>query len=114
MNSEKLKPKSPMHKTDLKKLKNNKYILNLFIAGSNLKGITALKNLKFICNELYKGKYKIEVIDILKNPKLARTHQIFAIPTLIRKFPFSSMNIIGDLSNREQLLLGLNFNDKIS
>lgn len=98
-----------MQKTNAVKTGNNKWILSLFIAGQSLKSKKALKNLKFICDELYKGKYKIEIIDILKNPKLARTHQIFAIPTLIRKYPFSTKNIIGDLSNREQLLAGLNF-----
>ncbi len=93
----------------IKKVQSRKYVLSLFVAGKTLKSITALKNLKFICDELLKGKYKIEVIDILKNPKLARENQILAIPTLIRNLPLPKKNIIGDLSNRESVLAGLNF-----
>lgn len=91
------------------KVRNKKWILSLFIAGKTLKSINALNNLKLICKELLKDKYKIEVIDILKEPKLAREYQILAIPTLIRRQPFSRRNIIGDLSNRESVLAGLNF-----
>ncbi len=91
------------------KVRNNKWILSLFIAGKTLKSINALNNLKFICDQLLKGKYKIEVIDLLKKPKLAREYQILAIPTLIRKQPLPKRNIIGDLSNRETVLAGLNF-----
>ncbi len=91
------------------KVRNNKWLLSLFIAGKTLKSINALNNLKFICEELLKGKYKIEVIDLLKKPKLAREYQILAIPTLIRRQPLPKRNIIGDLSNRETVLAGLNF-----
>src|SRR5689334_18156766 len=100
-----------MQKINTAKLRNNKCILNLFIAGQTIKGMTALKNLKFVCDGMFKGKFKIQVIDILKNPGLARTYQILAIPTLMRKFPHSRRNIIGDLSNRESLIEGLNFRD---
>lgn len=92
-----------------KKSRNNKLVLSLYVAGKTIKSITALNNLKFICNEVFKGKYRLEVIDILKNPKLARQNQILAIPTLIRNLPLPSKNIIGDLSNRELVLSELNF-----
>lgn len=91
------------------KKRTDKLILSLFIAGKTLRSITALKNLELICNECLKGKYKIEVIDILKNPKLAKDNQILAIPTLVRKLPLPRKNIIGDLSNRELVKAGLDF-----
>lgn len=95
-----------------KEHKNNKPVISLFIAGKTLKSVNALKNLKIICNEVLKGMYKLEVIDILKKPKLARDNQILAIPTLIRKLPLPRRNIIGDLSNRELALFELNFKSK--
>lgn len=91
---------------------NKKLVLSLFVAGKTLKSITAINNLKHICNEVLKGMYKLEVIDILKHPKLARDNQILAIPTLIRKLPLPKRNIIGDLSNREMMLAELNYNVK--
>lgn len=93
-----------------KKTRNCKLVLSLFVAGKTIKSIAALNNLKIICDEALKGMYKLEVIDILKNPKLARDNQILAIPTLIRKLPLPKRNIIGDLSNRELVLAELNFN----
>ena len=93
-----------------KKVRNNKLVLSLYIAGKTFKSITAYKNLKLICEEVLKGMYTLEVIDILKNPKLARDNQILAIPTLIRKLPLPKRNIIGDLSNRDLVLAELNIN----
>lgn len=92
-----------------KKNQNGKLVLSLYVAGKTLKSITALNNLRFVCNEVLKGMYKLEVIDILKNPKLARANQILAIPTLIRSLPLPRKNIIGDLSNRELVLSELSF-----
>jgi circadian clock protein KaiB len=89
------------------KARNDKWILRLYVAGETLKAITALNNLKLICEEQLKGKYRIEVIDLLKNPQLARDEQILAIPTLVRKIPLPVRNIIGDLSNTERVLVGL-------
>jgi circadian clock protein KaiB len=83
------------------------WLLFLYIAGRNLKGITALNNLKLICDEQLNGKYRLEVIDLLKHPRLARENQIVAIPTLVRKLPRPVRNIIGDLSNTERVLAGL-------
>jgi len=89
------------------KARNDKWNLRLYVAGETLKAITALNNLKLICEEQLKGKYRIEVIDLLKNPQLARDEQILAIPTLVRKIPLPVRNIIGDLSNTERVLVGL-------
>lgn len=96
----------------IKNSKKNKPVLSLFIAGKTTKSNTALKNLKFICNQVLKGMYKLEVIDIMKNPKLAHDNQILAIPTLVLKLPLPKRNIIGDLSNRELMLAELNYNVK--
>jgi len=85
----------------------NRWVLRLYVAGQTPKSIHALKNLQQICEEKLNGKYRIEVIDLLKNPQLARDHQILAIPTLVRKVPLPVRNIIGDLSNTESVLVGL-------
>jgi circadian clock protein KaiB len=89
------------------KVKNDKWALRLYVAGQTHKGVTALNNLKLICEEQLKGKYHIEVIDLLKNPQLARAHQILAVPTLVRKLPLPVRSVIGDLSNTERVLVGL-------
>jgi circadian clock protein KaiB len=83
------------------------WALRLYIAGQTVKSVTALNNLKLICEEQLKGKYHIEVIDLVKNPQLARDNQILAVPTLVRKLPLPVRNIIGDLSNTERVLVGL-------
>lgn len=89
------------------KAKNGEWVLRLYVAGQTPKAVTAFNNLKLICEEQLKGKYHIEVIDLLKNPQLARDDQILAIPTLVRKLPLPVRNIIGDLSNTERVLVGL-------
>lgn len=82
--------------------------LKLYIAGKTIKSQTALRNLKKYCEEHLKGKYKLEVIDLLKKPQLAEGDQIFAVPTLVKKVPEPIRKIIGDLSNEEKVLVGLN------
>jgi circadian clock protein KaiB len=82
--------------------------LRLYIAGQTPKSVLALKNITKYCEEHLAGKYSIEIIDLLKNPQLAEGDQIFAIPTLVRKFPEPLRKIIGDLSNEEKVLVGLN------
>ena len=84
-----------------------KYELRLYVAGKTAKSVTALQNLKKYCEEHLKGQYKIEVIDLLLQPQLAEGDQIFAIPTLVRKVPEPIRKIIGDLSNEEKVLVGL-------
>jgi circadian clock protein KaiB len=81
--------------------------LRLYIAGQTQKCMTAFGNLKRICEEHLHGQYRIEVVDLLKNPQLARGDQIFAVPTLVRKLPEPVRKIIGDLSNEERVLVGL-------
>ena len=82
--------------------------LRLYVAGQTPKSITAFANLKKICEEYLKGQYRIEVIDLLENPQLAKQDQIVALPTLVRKLPPPLKKIIGDLSNKEKILVGLN------
>lgn len=81
--------------------------LRLYVAGKNPKSVTALDNLKKFCEENLEGRYSIEVIDLLENPKLAKGDQIIALPTLVRKLPEPLRKIIGDLSNTERVLVGL-------
>jgi circadian clock protein KaiB len=81
--------------------------LRLYIAGQTPKSVTAFSNLKKICEEHLKGKYHIEIVDLLENPKLAAGDQIIALPTLVRKLPPPIRKIIGDLSNEERVLVGL-------
>ena len=81
--------------------------LRLYVAGQTPRSLTAFKNLKEICEEYLKGQYHIEVIDLMENPTLARGDQILAIPTLVRKLPQPIRKIIGDLSNTERVLVGL-------
>ena len=88
--------------------KEEKWELRLCVAGNTSKSSLALKNLKRYCEEHLKGKYIIEVIDLLKKPQLAEGDQIFAIPTLVKKVPEPIRKIIGDLSNEEKVLVGLN------
>lgn len=84
------------------------YELRLYVAGNTPKSVLALHNLKKYCEEHLKDQYKIEVIDLLVKPQLAEGDQILAIPTLVRKVPAPIRKIIGDLSNEEKVLVGLN------
>jgi circadian clock protein KaiB len=81
--------------------------LRLYVAGQTPKSLTAFANLKRICEAHLQGQYEIEVIDLLDNPQLAAGDQILAIPTLVRKLPAPVKKIIGDLSNTERVLVGL-------
>src|SRR4026209_2161726 len=89
------------------KSKKKTYQLRLYVAGTTPKSVTALRNLKQYCEEHLKGIYEIEVIDLLVNPQLAEGDQILAIPTLVKKVPEPVRKIIGDLSNEEKVLVGL-------
>jgi circadian clock protein KaiB len=94
----KIKPTKP--KSDI-------FLLRLYVAELTPKSMTAFANLKNICEEHLAGRYEIEVVDLLKNPTLASGDQILAIPTLVRKLPEPVRKIIGDLSNTERVLIGL-------
>jgi circadian clock protein KaiB len=84
-----------------------KWDLRLYVAGQTPRSITALENLERICETHLAGEYRIEVIDLLRDPKLARGDQILAVPTLVRKLPEPVRKIIGDLSNEHRVLVGL-------
>ena len=84
-----------------------KFMLFLYVAGETQKSLSAINNLRKICAQHLEGSYRIKVIDLLKNPKLAREHQILALPTLVRQLPTPIRKIIGDLSNTERVLVGL-------
>ena len=81
--------------------------LRLYVAGQTPKSIRAFENLKRLCEEHLDGRYQIEIIDLLENPVLARGDQILAVPTLVRRLPEPIKKIIGDLSNSERVLVGL-------
>jgi circadian clock protein KaiB len=81
--------------------------LRLYVAGQTPRSIAALSNLRQICAEHVDGRYKVEVIDLIRNPQLAQDDQILAIPTLVRNLPLPIRKIIGDLSNVERVLVGL-------
>ena len=83
------------------------YLLRLYVAGQTRKSLTAFANLKKICEEHLQGRYKIEVVDLLEKPQLAKGDQILAIPTLVRQLPPPLKKIIGDLSDTERVLVGL-------
>ena len=85
----------------------DEWILRLYVAGQSARSAAALKNLERICEEHLAGRYRIEVIDLLTQPQLARGDQIVAVPTLVRHLPPPMKKIIGDLSNEERVLVGL-------
>ncbi len=96
-----------------RKPQDKEWELRLYVAGPTPKSITAFDNLKRICEEHLKGEYRIEVVDLLKNPQLARGDQIVAVPTLVRKLPTPLKKIIGDLSNEVRVLVGLDLRPRI-
>ena len=90
-----------------KKSASEEWILRLYVAGQSARSAAAQRNLESICEEHLAGRYRIEVIDLLKQPQLARGDQIVAVPTLVRHLPPPMKKIIGDLSNQERVLVGL-------
>lgn len=88
------------------------YELRLYVAGQTPKALRAFANLRRICEEHLAGRYRIEVIDLLENPQLGRGDQILALPTLVRKLPTPMKKIIGDLSNTERVLVGLDLRER--
>lgn len=101
-----VKKKSPAPKKAAQENK-EKFHLKLYVAGQTTKSIRAIENLEQLCAEHIKEGYKIEVIDLVKNPQLAKGDEIFAVPTLVRQLPHPIRKIIGDLSNTEKTLVGL-------
>jgi len=105
--SPKAKPAAARKRPTAEETTEELWELRLYVAGQTTRCITAFANLKQLCEEHLAGKYRIEVIDLLENPQLARGDEIIAIPTLVRKLPKPVRKIIGDLSNRERTLVGL-------
>ena len=88
--------------------------LRLYVAGQTAKSLQAFANLKRICEEHLDRRYHLEIIDLLKNPQLAKSHQILALPTLVRSLPEPARKIIGDLSDTERVLVGLELRSRAS
>jgi circadian clock protein KaiB len=88
------------------------YVLRLYVAGQTPKSVLAFKNLQQICEDHLQGRYEIEIIDLLENPQLAGGDQILAVPTLVRRLPEPIKKIIGDLSNTERVLVGLDLQER--
>jgi circadian clock protein KaiB len=88
------------------------WILRLYVAGQSSRASAALENLEKLCEQHLAGQYRIEVIDLLKQPQLARGDQIVAVPTLVRRLPPPVKRIIGDLSNAERVLVGLDLRSR--
>ena len=95
------------HRSNPAKPSDTIWELRLYIAGRTPKALTAFANLKSICAQHLEGRYRVEVIDLVENPGLAAGDQILAVPTLVRKLPVPVRKIIGDLSNTERVLIGL-------
>jgi circadian clock protein KaiB len=94
------------------KTETNRYVLRLYVAGHTPKSIDAISNIKRICEEYLKGRYLLEVIDLYQQPQLAQGEQIIALPTLIKKLPLPLRRIIGNMSNSERVLVGLDLREK--
>lgn len=116
MPAKRTKSSSPSPPRPLRELKPPRkgaaYELRLYIAGKTPRAAAALENLQRICEEHLPGQYQIEVIDLIRHPKLGRGDQIVAVPTLVRKLPEPVRKIIGDLSNREKVLVGLDLRSR--
>mgnify|MGYP001615367449 CR=1 FL=1 len=108
----KAQPAQPKDKTAPRKEASSRYVLRLYVAGQSPKSVNAIRNIKKICEENLQGQYELEVIDLYQQPQLAQGEQIIAIPTLIRKLPPPLRRIIGDMSNTERMLVGLDIREK--
>jgi circadian clock protein KaiB len=97
----------PEVKRASRKAASSSYILKLYVAGQSPKSVNAIANIKKICEENLQGRYELEVIDLYQQPQLAQGEQIIAVPTLVRKLPLPLRRIIGDMSDTERVLVGL-------
>jgi len=102
----------PKVKATPRKAVSTRYILKLYVAGQSPKSVNAIANIKTICEEHLQGRYELEVIDLYQQPQLALGEQIIALPTLLRKLPTPLRRIIGDMSNTERVLVGLDLRAK--
>lgn len=101
----KIKHENPVAALSVKK--EEPYLLRLYVTGSTPQSVRAIDNIKKFCEENLKGRYTLEVVDLYQNPSMAKTEDLIAAPTLIRKLPLPLRRIIGDLSNTEKVLIGL-------
>lgn len=102
-----LKKANENFELEISRKQNEKYLLVLYVTGSTPQSVRAIDNIKTICEEHLQGKYNLEVVDLYQNPGLAKSEQIIAAPTLIKKLPLPLRRIIGDLSVSEKVLIGL-------
>lgn len=109
-NSATLEP--PSARRASRKIVSDCYVLKLYVAGQSPKSVKAVANIKKICEENLQGRYELEVIDLYQQPQLAQGEQIIAVPTLIKKLPPPLRRIIGDMSNAERVLVGLDIREK--
>ena len=114
MMKEKTKTGDREYEKALKRSSEEKYILRLYVTGITPRSTKAIVNVKKICEEYLKGRYELEVIDIYQQPKLAKGEQIIAAPTLIKKLPLPLRRLIGDMSDTERFLVGIDLKPKKS
>ena len=107
MKKSKLNKAAQAFEQSLKGSSTGEYILHLYVTGVTSRSTRAIMNIKGICDKYLKGRYKLEVIDIYQQPKLAKDEQIVAAPTLIKSFPLPLRRFVGDLSNTERIVTGL-------
>jgi circadian clock protein KaiB len=112
MNETEMEDATEAFEQALQETEKEKYVLRLYITGITPKSTQAIKNIKRICEENLKGRYELEVIDIYQQPILARDEQIIAAPTLIKKLPLPLRRFIGDMSDKERILVGLDLRPK--
>jgi circadian clock protein KaiB len=103
---------APLDTATIPEKQEDQWVLRLYVAGQTPKCVAAFANLKKICAQYLENRYKIEIIDLLENPQLARGDQILAVPTLVRNLPEPVRKIIGDLSNTEKVLVGLDLRSR--
>lgn len=112
MNETERKSTTEEYEDSFQEAGNEEYVLRLYITGMTPKSTRAIQNIKKICEENLKGRYELEVIDIYQQPMLAKDEQIIATPTLIKKLPLPLRKLIGDMSDKERILLGLDLRRK--
>jgi len=109
--NEKIKTSPDSYEQQIEKSKKDNYLLRLYVTGSTPQSVRAIENIQKICEEHLKGRYELEVIDLYQNPNLAQGEQIIAVPTLIKKLPTPLRRIIGDMSNTDRVLVGLDIKE---
>jgi circadian clock protein KaiB len=115
MNDEpRIKDSTKAFEEALKDRSDRKYVLRLFVSGMTPRSLKAIQNIRAICDEYLKGRFELEVIDIYQQPELGKREQIIAAPTLIKKLPLPLRKFIGDLSDTENVLVGLDLFPKAS